>query len=95
MKKEERLHSFVTAVCAMLAALLLVSALLCEVHMQSMQNETEALEREKTELEREERILTARLAGRLDMEQIERYAEEILGMQRCRPDQIVILPSAG
>lgn len=95
MNSNKRLKPFVTAVCALLAALLLFAALLGEIRLNALQSEIEALRREKTALEREKQILSARLAGQMDLEELEQYAEEILGMQRCRADQIVTLPDIG
>ena len=95
MNSNKRLKPFVTAVCALLAALLLFAALLGEIRLNALQSEIGALRREKTALEREEQILSARLAGQMDLEELEQYAEEILGMQRCRADQIVTLPDIG
>ena len=95
MNSNKRLKPFVTAVCALLAALLLFAALLGEIRLNALQSEIGALRREKTALEREEQILSARLAGQMNLEELEQYAEEILGMQRCRADQIVTLPDIG
>ena len=95
MNSNKRLKPFVTAVCALLVALLLFAALLGEIRLNALQSEIEALRREKTALEREKQILSARLAGQMDLEELEQCAEEILGMQRCRADQIVTLPDIG
>lgn len=95
MNSNKRLKPFVTAVCALLAALLLFAALLGEIRLNALQSQIEALRREKTALEREEQILSARLAGQMNLEELEQYAEEKLGMQRCRADQIVTLPDIG
>ena len=83
------LYGYISAVFQLFAALL------GEIRLNALQSEIEALRREKTALEREEQILSARLAGQMDLEELEQYAEEILGMQRCRADQIVTLPDNG
>ncbi len=72
--RRRRQRAFVRSVCFLLAALLL--------------SELSALRKEKAELESEKGILSVRLAARTSLEEIERRAEEELGMRPCRGDQI-------
>ena len=70
--RRRRQRAFVRSVCFLLAALLLVLTLAVQ----------------KAELEREYGILSVRLASRTSLEEIERRAEDELGMRPCRADQI-------
>ena len=86
--RRRRQRAFVRSVCFLLAALLLVLALSEQIRLSSVESELSALRSEKEELTKEKGILSARLASRLSIEEIERRAEEDLGMRRCRGDQI-------
>jgi type II secretory pathway component PulL len=86
-----RQRGFVRAVCFLLAALLLVLTLRTQILLWNTENEIAALKEEKSELEREKRILSVRMAERLSLDEIARRAEEELGMRRCRGDQITEL----
>ncbi len=88
--RRRREKAFVSSVCFLLAALLLVLSLSAQIRLRAVEREVRALQNERAELEREKGILTARLASRLSLEELERRAEE-LGMRRCRADQIVEL----
>ena len=74
--------------CFLLAALLLVLALAVQIRLRAVESELSALRKEKAELESENGILSVRLAARTSLEEIERRAEEELGMRPCRGDQI-------
>ncbi len=81
----------VRVLCCFLAALLLVLSLLTEIRTNALRDELDALRQEEETLSEEIRILDVRLASRLPIEEIERLAEEELGMRPCRPDQRVYL----
>lgn len=82
---------FVRIVCCAAAALLLVLSLLTEIRTNALRDELAALRCEEAELGGEIRILDVRLAMRLPLGEVERLAEERLGMRSCRPDQRVPL----
>ena len=83
----------VKAVCCALAALLLVCSLLTQIRLNAVRDELRALHSERETLCEELRAAEVRLALRLPLGEIERLAEERLGMRRCRPDQRVLLPA--
>lgn len=80
---------FVSVICFLLAALLLVMTLGLQIRLRTVESEIKALKSEKLRLEGEERFLSVRLAGRLSLAELERIAVQELGMARCRGDQIV------
>ena len=86
--RRRREKAFVSSVCFLLAALLLVLMLSGPLRLRAVEGELRALQEEKAELEKEKRILSVRIAGRLSLPEIERLAESELGMRRCRGDQI-------
>ena len=86
--RRRREKAFVSSVCFLLAALLLVLMLSGQIRLRAVESELRALQEEKAELEKEKRILSVRIAGRLSLPEIERLAESELGMCRCRGDQI-------
>ncbi len=86
--RRRRQRAFVRSVCFLLAALLLVLALAVQIRLRAVESELSALRKEKAELESENGILSVRLAARTSLEEIERCAEEELGMRPCRGDQI-------
>ena len=86
--RRRRQRAFVRSVCFLLAALLLVLTLAVQIRLRTVESELFALQREKAELERENGILAVRLASRTSLEEIERRAEEELGMRPCRGDQV-------
>ena len=87
--RRRRERAFVRSACFLLAALLLFLTLCTQIRLRAVESEIRALKSERAALEREKQILTVRLAGRESLEEIERRAEEELGMRRCRGDQIV------
>ena len=86
--RRRRQRAFVRSVCFLLAALLLVLALAVQIRLRAVESELSALRKEKAELESENGILSVRLTARTSLEEIERRAEEELGMRPCRGDQI-------
>ena len=91
MRKKNALSAVVSAACCALAALLLFAALLFEIRLGVAEDEIRELRRESVKLAEKRSVLRVRVANRLTLEEIERYATEELGMQRCRPGQIVEL----
>ena len=79
------------AVCLGAAALMLVMSLLCSIRVTAVNDRAARLERENAALEAEIAVLTARAESRMSLEELERYAVEKLGLQRCGPDQIILI----
>lgn len=79
------------AVCLCAAALMLVMSLLCSIRVTAVNDKAARLERENAALEAEIAVLAARAESRLSLEELERYAVEKLGMQRCGPGQVILI----
>ena len=81
------------------SALVLVLMLLGCVQLSQSEDRTEKMETAILERRRENRILQARCESCMSMEELEEYALNELGMQQCRPWQIVYIeldmPSEG
>lgn len=89
--RRRRERGFASAVCFLLAALLLFAALFAQIRLRAIERELRALQSERSELETQRQILSVRIAGRVSLAEIERRAGEELGMRRCRGDQIVVI----
>lgn len=87
--RRSRERAFVRTACFLLAALLLFMSLCAQIRLRAVESELRTLQGERSELEKEKQILIVRLAGRENLGEIDRRAEEELGMRRCRGDQIV------
>lgn len=70
---------------------MLVMSLLCSIRVTAVNDRAARLERENAALEAEIAVQTARAESRLSLEELERYAVEKLGMQRCSPGQIILI----
>lgn len=77
------------AVCLSAAALLFVLGLLTDVQSTAARAEAQRYEAMAEELRSENARLEARLESELSLEELERRATEELGMQKCRPEQII------
>ena len=73
------------------AAVMLVLSLLCSIRLAAVNDRAAKLMKEIEALETENTVLTARAEERLSLEELERYAGEVLGLQRCTPGQIVVV----
>ncbi len=73
----------------MFSAILLVFSLLNSISIAAASESLSEQEKEKNKLEIENRCLTVECENRLSLEEIESYAEEVLGMRRCSPEQII------
>lgn len=91
MRRDGGTKGFTEAVCCVLAGGLLIVSLFGEIRLETVRDEIHALEREEKTLEERRSVLSVRLAKEMDLGKIERYATEVLGMQRCRPEQLVEL----
>ena len=79
-----------TAVTLCFSALLLVMTLLTGIKLAAV-NDAARLEQETARLRTQNGILEAEYENSLSLEEIERYAEEVLGMQRCTPEQMIYI----
>lgn len=73
---------------------MLVMSLLCSIRVTAVNDRAARLERENAALEAEIAVQTARAESRLSLEELERYAVEKLGMQRCSPGQIILIETS-
>lgn len=90
-RKEKRLGALFRAVSLSVSALLLVLSLLYALRMTEVNDRAAAVKAEIAALKTENEILLAQCESRVDLETLERYALQELGMQPCRSDQIVEL----
>ncbi|MBR0040094.1 MAG: hypothetical protein IJP64_01805 [Oscillospiraceae bacterium] len=86
--RRNRQRRFAAAACFLLAALLLLLALSLQIRLRAVQDELRELENEREALARERGILTVRVNERLSLSELDRRAEEELGMRPCRGNQI-------
>lgn len=91
MMRRRAQRKAVGLVCFLLAALLLVLTLQTQIRLRGVERELEALQSERADLIEERRLLDARLAGQMNLSEIERRATQELGMRRCRGDQQLML----
>ncbi|MEA5151833.1 MAG: hypothetical protein VB039_04425 [Oscillospiraceae bacterium] len=80
-----------TAVTLCFSALLLVMTLLTGIKLAAVNDAAARLEQETARLRTQNGILEAEYENSLSLEEIERYAEEVLGMQRCTPEQMIYI----
>ncbi len=85
-------ESLFRAVGFCFSAALLVLSLLCSIKLAAVNDTAARLEKEVNALQEENARLRAACETSLSLEEIERYAREELGMQRCMPGQILYLP---
>ena len=79
------------AVCLGFSACMLVLSLLTSIRAAAVRDSAARLRREIEALETENAVLRARYESSISLEEIERYATEILGMQRCTAGQVVYI----
>ena len=71
------------------SALLLVITLLLSISLTAEGDALAELEAALEKARTENEILTAEYESTVSLEEIEKYAIEVLGMQRCDPSQII------
>lgn len=79
------------AVCLCFSAVMIVLSLLTSIQLAAVNDEAARLEREVEALKTENEILSAEYQNSLSLEEIERYATQVLGMQRQTPRQIIYI----
>ena len=84
-------ESLFRAICLSFSAVLLVMSLLCSIRYAAARDEVRSLQREVNELEEANAILRASYESSVSLEEIERYATQVLGMQRCSAGQIIYI----
>jgi hypothetical protein len=77
------------AICLGFSALMLVLSLLCGIRLAAVNDLAADREREVKRLRAENARLRARCESSMSLEEIERYAEEELGMQRLSGEQMI------
>ena len=71
------------------SAALIILSLLTSIKLAAVNDTAAELERSVSKLHNENEILRAAYENSISLEEIERYAIEELGMQRCSPSQII------
>lgn len=73
------------------SAALMVLSLLTSIKLAAVNETAAQLERAVEQLKEENEIRRAAYENSVSLEEIERYAVEELGMQRCAPNQVFVL----
>lgn len=70
---------------------MLVLCMLSSANLAAVNDNAARLQSEVNALEEENRVLFVKYENSIDLESLEKYAVEQLGMQRCSPGQIVYI----
>lgn len=79
--------AFFAAVVFSFSALMLIFSLLCSIRLSALNDSVRRTETELAKLQTENETLTADYESRIGLAELERYAIEVLGMQRCTAAQ--------
>lgn len=90
-KRQRRADALFRAVALLFSAAMLVLSLLTAARTAAVNDRAAALEKEIAALKTDNEILLARCVSSVDLETLERYALQELGMQPCRSEQIVYI----
>ena len=71
--------------------MILVMCMLSSANLAAVNDEAAMLQSEVDALEEENRMLFVKFENSIDLESLEKYAVEQLGMQRCSPGQIMYI----
>ena len=83
------------AVCLGFSACMLVLCMLLSAQCAAESDRIQRINTAIEKLEQENRILRVRFESCMDLENLEKYAREKLGMQRCSPGQIYYIEYSG
>jgi len=83
--------SLFIAVVFVFSAFITVLSLLASIKLNALGDSAARVTQMAEELEQENRQLAAQAETMMSMEELERYAIEVLGMQHCSPDQIIYI----
>ncbi len=81
-----------SVICISFSSLLLVLSLLGAVRLAALGDHASDLEAERKQLETENQRLLVAYEMLLNLEEIEKYGIEVLGLQHCSPGQIHTAP---
>lgn len=70
------------------SAVLIVLSLLTGIKTAAVNDDASKLRQQTEVLKAENELLSARYDNSLSLEELETYASDVLGMQRCNPSQI-------
>lgn len=70
------------------SAVMLVFSLFASIKLTALNDSAARLDKETAAIEEENRALSAQYGQCASIEEIEKYAVEVLGMQRCTAEQI-------
>lgn len=79
------------AIIVLFSCVLLVFTMLNTVKLAAMNDRASKTEKAIKELSVENDVLLAQYESSMGLDEIEQYATDVLGMQRCAPGQIVYL----
>ena len=93
--RKQTANVFFRLICLLFSALLAVLTLLGGIDLTARSDRITAKSAELAALREENARLRAEAACAVDLEELENYARQVLGMQRCEPGQIVRLEPVG
>lgn len=82
-------------ICFSFSAAVLILSLLTSIKLAAAEDAAESMEERIRELKAENDMLSADIESSLSLAELESYATEVLGMQRCAPNQIVYIDYIG
>ena len=77
------------AILILFSCVLIVCSMLCSVRVNAVNDRISSDEAQIQALSEQNDILLAKYESSISLDWVERYALEVLGMQRCTPGQIV------
>lgn len=81
-------ESLFRAVVFCFSALMVILSLLANIRLAAASDRAAGLQKELEELKTENQILRAEYENSVSLEEIERYATQVLGLRRCAPGQV-------
>lgn len=86
---------FFRIICFLFSAIILILSLLTSIKLAAAKDAAFNLEEKIRETKKENDVLSAAAESGMQLDELERYATEVLGMQRCAPNQIVHIDFIG
>jgi len=84
-------ESLFKLICIIFSAVMIVLSLLSSIKLASLNDAATKTEKTVKELKTENDILRAEYENSMSLEELERYATEVLGMRPCSAEQIVYI----
>lgn len=82
-------------ICILFSTVLALMTLRCGVELTVQSERIDRLQQEEKTLLEENERLRVRLSCSIDLEELEKYAVQVLGMQPCQGGQVHVIHSVG